>query len=266
MLHVLPHTGDVGQMVTMLALCRRAIESLLRAATWTRCFCGTSGRGSCSHTGHRRQCIPSRDRLAAFPDGKRVLCCARSGLIVWHLDSNTQETLPMDEQVPLAEPGKNRPVPRHCCSVAFAADGSRFATTVTDASFAPRILVWDAKTCRVILVIPVRSGGSMAYAPDGSSLAALDNASNTEGNSVALWDATTGKKLVAGQVFDWALYDLAYTRDSKYLLLAGQHKEPFGSGKGRAGGRCLGPRYRQIRRAGAPAVSSSSAHRSFARQ
>ena len=166
--------------------------------------------------------------VAAFPDGKRVICCMSPGLTVWDLETKTHTMLPLDEHLPRRL--QDEAVARSCDSVAFTADGSRFATTVAMNQFAfeQRILFWDARTCRVTDVIPtpmMTMTQRFAYAPDGSTVAA---AYTTSGWMViGVWDARSGKKLLAGPVFDTAIIDIAYTQDAKYLLVAGSHLSRF---------------------------------------
>lgn len=162
---------------------------------------------------------------AAFSDGNRILCCARDGLFVWDLKTDIRTKLPLDEHVPLTDYGKKRGIPGQCLRAAFTADGSRFATTITDAAFfLPRILFWDTKTCRVAGVIPVSPvlGYQFAFAPDGTSVAATYyDASIDDSEPVGVWDALAEKRVLSGQIFNWGTLHLAYTQDSKYLFAAG---------------------------------------------
>ena len=165
--------------------------------------------------------------LAAFPDGKRVIVCATTGLLVWDLQAKTHATLPLHEHVPLA-PGEKRAIARYCAAVGSTADGSRFATSARDVRFAARILLWDGKTCRVTGTIPIgHLGYHFAYAPDGGSLAAEYYDANAKGLSVGVWDAATGKKRLSGAIFG-EVSALVYTRDGKHLLVAGKHM-PMGT-------------------------------------
>jgi len=171
--------------------------------------------------------------LAAFPDGDRVICCAETGLIVWDLKAKTHTKLSLDEHIPLVGLGAGeRPVTRYCHAVAFTADGSRFATTVNRPYLAPRILLWDAKTCRVVRIIPKGIGNScLAYAPDGTTVAADEYAGaradskGFPGRDVNVWNTAGGKEVLTGNPFDYSVNDLAYTRDGKYLLIAGRHDD-----------------------------------------
>lgn len=111
--------------------------------------------------------------LAAFPDGKRVLVCCFTGLFVWDIENKSHKLLDLEDAVPF-DPERDRlrpkPWPKHCYEVQFTADGSSFATTVTDVYLARRILLWDGKTCWVTGVIPLEGrvpGHGLAYSPDG---------------------------------------------------------------------------------------------------
>jgi WD40 repeat protein len=176
--------------------------------------------------------------LAAFPDGKRVICCAGSGLILWDLEAKTHKTLSLEEHAPVRDSLPPTSPPR-CHSVAFTADGSRFATTVNDVGYAPTILVWDAKTCQVTRAIPMKSGNQkFAFAPDGTTAAAdyyhpgLPHSyePTVSRDVVGVWDTASGKKILAGRLFNWGHMDLAYTPDGKYLLAAGVHKDIIEAG------------------------------------
>ena len=165
-------------------------------------------------------------RLAAFPDGNRVICCLATEAIVWDIGAKTARTLPTEESGRFG-------------SVAFTADGSRFATNVYDGHIGSRILIWDAKTCRVTSVVPTGSTpGHFAFALDGGTVAAdyydpsLPHSydPNVGYTVVGVWDSANGKKLFAGRLFNTKVFDLAYTRDGKYLLAAGVHKDVIEEG------------------------------------
>jgi WD40 repeat protein len=169
--------------------------------------------------------------LAAFPGGKRLLCSTKAGLIVWQLDGNTYETLDLGKHVRVKHPEKGS-VASHCSSVAFTADGARFATHVDDiVHFTPKVLIWDANVCRVTNEIPLPNAGrEFAFAPDGRSVAISHCESGGQGASASVWDVTSGRKMLSGELFRWGLFDLAYSSDGKYLFAAGQHRDPWGSG------------------------------------
>lgn len=235
LLHVLPHTDNTRHRVAAIAFVPPGDRLVTGCWNLNKVFLWDVRTGKLLDTldtgGSPNYWITG---LAAFPDGKRVICCARSGLIVWDLEAKTHKALPLEEHVP-ADGFREPTYPRRCHSVAFTADGSRFATTVNDPLYARRILLWHAKTSRVTGAIPVKNlGFQFAYAPDGSSVAADYYDPIAKGpNVVGVWDAATGKKLFAGRLFNWGLADLQYTRDGKYLLIAGLHKDPIEAG-GRA--------------------------------
>jgi WD40 repeat protein len=161
--------------------------------------------------------------VAAFPDGKRVISCSASGSVVWDLQTDTQTNLPLDDYVPPFPEEVRAPGFKCCHSVAFSADGSQFATTLRNVAADKRLLIWDAKTCRVTTIITVNGyvGDRLAFAPDGSTVATFFVPWQSKA-VVGVWDATSGKQLLAGQaIFDFGLIDLAYTRDGKYLLATG---------------------------------------------
>ena len=122
--------------------------------------------------------------------------------------------------------------PRCCRSVAITADGSQFATSVTAVDYAPRVLIWDAKSCCVTRAIPIgTSSGHLAFAPDGTSVAAdyygKDRLQGrTPGHVLGVWDPSSGTEFLAGRPFDLEFTDLVYTRDSRYLLAIGRHMSP----------------------------------------
>jgi WD40 repeat protein len=236
LLHVLPHTDDIEHSIGAIAFVPPGDRLVTGCHNLNRVFLWDA------HTGKLLDTLDTGSRpthgitgLAPFPDGKRVMVCVTTGLTVWDLDTKAHTTLPMDEHVPRA-PGNYPAAPRCCFRVAFTADGTRFATTVNHSFFLPRILLWDARTCRVTGTIPMVQGNwHLAYAPDGRTVAAdyyePNHHQKTQGRYLGVWDAATGKKVFAGEVYNYGLYDLAYTRDSKYLLAVGQHDDAEAPGK-----------------------------------
>jgi len=225
--HILPHTENTADMIGAIAFVPPGDRLVTACLNLNKVFLWDVRSGNLLDTldtsGKPDYSINSITGLAAFPDGKRVIICARTGLTVWDLEAKTHHTLPLDEHVPLA-PGEKRAIPRFCSRVAFTADGSRFATSVRDTRFAPRILLWDANTSRVTGMIPTGIGNfHFAYAPDGSSIAADQYApQGGQGSLVNVWDPATQKKILSGSIFG-SLFDFVYTRDGKYLLVAGKH-------------------------------------------
>jgi hypothetical protein len=47
---------------------------------------------------------------------------------------------------------------------------------------------------------------------------------------LGVWDTSRRSLALAGRPFDGGTGALSYTRDGKYLLIAGRHKPPFGPG------------------------------------
>ena len=236
LLHVLPHPGrDVGAIAFVPPGDRLVTGSFgtEKVFVWEV----SSGKLLDTMDPEGGPSLLGVEGLAAFPDGNRVLCCVATGLTVWDLRARARTILPLDEYVPRAP---NLPtIPRHCERVAFSADGSRFATMVSDVCFANRILVWDAKTCRVAGIIPVphlqpdcayapvpHFQPRLAYSPNGRTLAAVYSDPPAAGDVIGVWDVATGRELLAGRVYDWGAHDLEYVRDGKYLLAAGMQDNP----------------------------------------
>jgi WD40 repeat protein len=153
--------------------------------------------------------------LAAFPDGNAVVCCIEPEGMIWDLRAKTHQPLAPHDM-------------RRFQSVAFTADGSRFATSVDEHTRPTAIVIWDAKTRCATSEIPVGSNSHhFAIAPDGRTLAAsYDDSTLVHGPRLAptvvgVWDVPSGNKIMAGRLFNWEVIDLTYTRDSKYLLATG---------------------------------------------
>ena len=149
---------------------------------------------------------------------------------MWDLETKSHKKLPLEEHVALL--AGYPAYPRRCHSVSFTTDGSRFATSVNDVFLAPSILVWDAKASRVSNVIATAHRAEcFGYAPDGSTVTAgyYDpdfDIHPLRQQVVAVWDAASGKMLVAGPAFELGARAFAYTRDGKYLLIVGQREGP----------------------------------------
>ncbi len=239
LLHVLPHGRDMNQNITAVAFVPPGDRLVTGYWTLNKALLWDVRTGKLLDTLETGEKVGDFiTGLAAFPDGKRVICCAGSGLILWDLEAKTHKTLSLEEHVPVKDSWRPTSPPR-CDSVAFTADGSRFATTVNQVAYAPRILLWDAKTCQVTRSIPMQRGNHrFALAPDGSSFAAdyydpsLPHSYDptVSRDVVGVWDMASGKKVLAGRLFNWGLYDLAYTPDGKYLLAAGVHKDIMEAG------------------------------------
>jgi len=239
LLHRLAHTNDPDERVGAIAFLSGGDRVVTACWKRNKVFLWDVQTGNLLETldagGKANKSVTG---LAAFPDGKRVICCAGSGLIVWDTDRKTQETLSLKEHVPVGR-FRTPTYPGYCSSAAFTADGSHFAGNVNDVLYAPTLLVFDGKTCRVTGVSPIRPGNYfLAYAPDGSSFAAdyydpdLPHSFDpTVGKTVVgIWDVRSGKKILAGRLFNWGTCDLTYTRDGKYLVAAGVHRDRLEGG------------------------------------
>jgi WD40 repeat protein len=160
--------------------------------------------------------------LAVFPDGRRLVWSIYSGLYLLDVETGAAQRLPLEGHL-VVKPG-NPPVPPHCSWVTVTADGSRFATTVSDiVFFEPAILVWDASTMGVTRTIPTEMMCvGVAMAPDGKRVAASQPGKTGGATYLTIWDAASGKPLVSGHVFA-AGSPISFSRDGKYLFAAGKH-------------------------------------------
>ena len=103
-------------------------------------------------------------------------------------------------------------------SVAFNLDGTRFAFTSEDG-----LQVFDFSTTADITTLTdhetfaLPEGASVTFSPDGTRLAAASG-SATVGNSIQVWDATTGQELLilAGHT-GWVM-GIAFSPDGKSLV------------------------------------------------
>ena len=159
---------------------------------------------------------------AAFPDGGRVVCCDWTALIELDLNSRTQKFLTPGGGASPTDGDKQQPDRSYFGSVQFTADGSRFATTIVHGNESRGVLVWDAKSCRVVRRIkaPLEEPG-FAFSPDGARVAAVCYDEGPGNSAVRVWDTSSGKLLLAGRVFDEGTFDLSFTPDHKYLFVCG---------------------------------------------
>lgn len=157
--------------------------------------------------------------LAAFPDGKRVLCCAyRTPPIVWDVERDICTALPSERYLRRRD---IRPdIVGYCDQVVFAQEGSRFFTTVEGAFFEPAVLVWNATTMQVTRIVPIPPGRVLypACSPSGDSFAGLTDEPGSLEPHVGVWDAATGERRFQGPLLGRGTGCLAFTSDGKYLL------------------------------------------------
>jgi WD40 repeat protein len=94
-------------------------------------------------------------------------------------------------------------------TVAFNEDGTRLARGTSQA-----LTVFDTETLKVLLTIPIGVYGP-TFSPDGKRLAGLDL---LDKEMVNVWDAQTGKQLLALKVRRGLLPRLAFSPDGKRLV------------------------------------------------
>ena len=137
-------------------------------------------------------------RFVCSPDGKLAAKRSTESEVVKIFDATTGL-----ERVALGGPSS--------LPMAFSPDGSRVATRGPDKSFK----IWDSTTGREVLTLsghpdPV---SGLEFSPDGKRLA-------TVGETVTLWDTTTGKKEIA---FGDVPGCIAFNSDGKRLATAGAY-------------------------------------------
>jgi WD40 repeat protein len=75
------------------------------------------------------------------------------------------------------------------------------------------VKVWEAATAKVQATLPAADVASLAFSPDGKTLA-----TGNEAGHIQLWDAATGKTLAALRGHTDKVWALAYSPDGKVLV------------------------------------------------
>jgi WD40 repeat protein len=148
-----------------------------------------SGREIRTLKGHGRQVFG----VAFSPDSKQLASGAiKGGVQVWDLASGK-------EVVNLNEP--------NCQHLAYSPDGMRLAAAIGHS-----VKLWNTSTWKPVFCVDDDSPiFTIAFSPDGKRIASAGSL----GNSLVIWDAATGKKLMT--IF--AIMTVAFTPDGK--LIAG---------------------------------------------
>jgi WD40 repeat protein len=101
-------------------------------------------------------------------------------------------------------------------AAAFSPDGRLLATAARDFGEPGEVKLWDARARKELLTLPGQPGvGSMAFSPDGSSLALPG-----ENHTVTVWDAAAGKPLVTLSGQRAAVSCVAFAPDGRQLAVA----------------------------------------------
>ncbi|WP_436527301.1 nSTAND1 domain-containing NTPase [Actinoplanes sp. HUAS TT8] len=152
---------------------------------------------------------------AAFsPDGKRIAIGYRDGVVrLW--DTGTYEQI----GEPMVPPKKE--VQRDTASVAFSADG-RFLLSSTLAISG--LQVWDATSGKLLRTLP--GGAAAAWLPGTSTLVATRTDTTAADFQLGFWDAATGRLTRSMPVGKYFAYDLAISRDGKYVAVGKDMQSP----------------------------------------
>jgi len=94
--------------------------------------------------------------------------------------------------------------------VAFSPDGTRLATSSTDAT----VKIWDIKTSKLLLILTGHDVGirDVAYNPDGTKLA-----TGSGDGSAIIWDAMTGSQILKLTGHSSGIQSVAFSPDGKIL-------------------------------------------------
>jgi RNA polymerase sigma factor (sigma-70 family) len=153
------------------------------------------------------------------PDGTKLVIGLDEGLVqLWDLAAG-KERLRLKKHQGRVE------------GVAFAPDGTRFATAGDDDS---RVSVWDIATERELLQLDTgekpmtRGGGPLAFSPDGTRLAFGTNSRIGQGDLVCIWDLTHGaQRILIPKAHKHDLSSLAFTPDGQVLITGGVVTRPI---------------------------------------
>src|SRR5262249_47273459 len=103
--------------------------------------------------------------------------------------------------------------------LAFSPDDRTLATSWTEEDQdQATISLWDTATGQLVRRFSVlaRIAAGLRFAPDGRTLL------TTGGPVIALWDSTTGKRLLDRPGHDGNVFTVTYTPDSRKLISAGR--------------------------------------------
>jgi WD40 repeat protein len=111
-------------------------------------------------------------------------------------------------------------------SVAFSPDGKSIAAGYYIRNGGGGVVLWGAADHRRVVALEVTEGGvrSVAFSPDGKTIAAGYSEQDGLRGGVVLWDATSGKPLIAAplQVKEGDVRSVAFSPDGK-TIAAGSH-------------------------------------------